>query len=173
MKSLLIGLFAAVSLFFAGCGQKPAEITSASPTSSPSPKEIVREPNTPATPYSSVTEAGVTPETAPSPSPSAASKGELVFKTGAAIQAASQYLNTYNKLLNDINARPSTKGMDPQTGLSNIKDQLQRIAQDTAELANQESRVQQVLTPDEMKRLLQYRENVKQETQTDQEELGR
>jgi hypothetical protein len=63
--------------------------------------------------------------------------------------------------------------MDRQTGLSNIKDQLQRIAQDTAELANQESRVQQVLTPDEMKRLLQYRENVKQETQTGQEELGR
>jgi hypothetical protein len=151
MKSLQIGLFAAVSLLFVGCGQKATQITSTSSTPSPSPKEIVREPDPLAT-----------PEIAPSPSQSITSKGGLVFETQAATQAADQYLETYKKLLNDINAPTSTKSTDPQTELGDIKAHLQRIAQDTTELANQESQVQRVLTPDELKRLMQYRETVEQ-----------
>jgi hypothetical protein len=151
MKSLLIGSFAAVSLLFVGCGQKTTQITSTSSTPSPSPKEIVREPDPLAT-----------PEIAPSPSQSITSKGGLVFETQAATQAADQYLETYKKLLNDINAPASTKSTDPQTELGDIKTHLQRIAQDTTELANQESQVQRVLTPDELKRLMQYRETVEQ-----------
>jgi hypothetical protein len=102
----------------------------------------------------------VTPETAPSPSASPTSKGELVLNSEAATQAAGEYLNSYNTLLNDINARPATRDTDPETGLNNLKAQLQNIARDAAQLANQQRQVQQQLTPDEIKRLLQYRKNL-------------
>ena len=161
MKTLLIAPLVSVSLFFAGCGKEPAQITSESSTPSPSPEAIVPEPQTPATSNSSVSEAAVTPETVPSPSPSRTSKSGLAFKTETATKAASAYLNAYNTFLNDINARPATRGgVDTQTALNNAMANLQKIAQDTAELSNQETQVQQALTPDEVKRLLEYRKNL-------------
>ena len=157
MKSLLVAAFPAVSLFLAGCGQEPAHNTSASSTPSPASEQVVRDANTEATPYSSVSQAAMTPETAPSPSPSPTA---LAFKSKEAIQAASQYLQTYNTLLNDLNTKQTTKGMDPETAKSAAMDHLKKIGQDTLELQNQEGQVQKVLTPDEIKRLLQYRKNL-------------
>jgi hypothetical protein len=160
MKSLLIALFPAVSLFFVGCGQERAQNTFASSTPSPSPEEIVREPGTEGT---SVSQAASTPETAPSPSPSPTA---LVFKSQAATQAANQYLNSYNTLLNDINARPATRGLDPEAAKNAAMDQLQKITRDTAELQNQGTQVKQVFSADEMKRLLQYRESLEEAART-------
>jgi hypothetical protein len=165
MKSLLIAIFPAVSLFFAGCGQESAQNTSVSSTPSPSPEQAVREANTEATPYSSVGQAAMTSNTAPSPSPSPTA---LAFKSKEATQAANQYLNTYNTLLNDLNAKATTKGMDPEAAKNAAMDHLKKVEQDTFELQNQERQVKQVLTPDEIKRLLQYRKGFEDAaTQTD------
>ena len=160
MKNPLIASCTAASLLFAACEQKPAQISFASPTPSPFSGEVVRDPYTPATSSSSSTERVVTTESAPSPSASASSKGELAFKSEAATQAASDYLNGYNTLLNDANARPATRDTDPETGLNNVKAQLQNLSRDTAQLANQQRQVQQQLTPDEIKRLVQCRKNL-------------
>jgi hypothetical protein len=166
MKTLLIAPLVSVSLFFAGCGKEPAQITSSTP--SPSPEAIVPQPHTPATSNSSVSEAAVTPETVSSPSPSGTSKSGLAFKTETATKVASSYLNAYNRLLNDINA-PASRGADAETAKNNAMAQLQKIAQDTAELSNQETQVQQALTPDEVKRLLQYRKSLDEAGQSSDE----
>jgi hypothetical protein len=160
MKNPLIVSCTAASLLFAACEQRPAQISSASPTPSPSSGEVVREPYSAATSSSSFTQTVVTSETAPSPSASPTAKGELVFRSEAATQAASEYLNGYNTLLNDINARPPTRDTDPETGINNLKAQLQNIARDLNQLGSQQRQVQQQLTPDEIKRLLQYRKNL-------------
>jgi len=154
MKSFLIALFASVSLFLAGCGKEPARITSESSTPSPSPEAIGSGSNTSGT----SSETGVTSDTAPTASPSAPAK--LTFKTEAATQAASAYLNAYNVLMNDINARTIPSGSDPATAISNARAQLETIARDTAEVTKQQTRVQQALTPDEIQRLLKYRKTV-------------
>jgi hypothetical protein len=157
MKNLLIAAFPALSLFFAGCGQEPAQNTSVSSTPSPSTEQVVREANTEATPYSSGSQAALTSETAPSPSPSPRA---LAFKSKEAVQAASQYLNTYNTLLNDLNTKQTTKDMDPETAKNAAMEHLKKVEQDTFELQNQEKQVQRALTPDEIKRLLEYRKNL-------------
>ena len=172
MKTLLIIPLVSVSLFFAGCRKESAQITSESSTPSPSPEAIAPEPHTPATSNSSVSEAAVTPETVPSPSSSGTLKSGLAFKTETATKAASAYLNAYNTLLNDINARPATRGTDPETAINNAMAQLKKITQDTADLTNQETKVQQALTPDEVKRLLQYRKNLEDAAQTSSDEFG-
>jgi hypothetical protein len=172
MKTLLIALFVSVSLFFAGCGKEPAQITSESSTPSPSPGAIVPESRTSATSQTSISETAVTPETVPSPSPSGTSKSGLAFKTETATKVASSYLNAYNKLLNDINERPATRAADPETAKNNALAQLQKIAQDTAELSNQETQVKQALTSDEVKRLLQYRKSLDEAGQPSSDEFG-
>ena len=171
MRTLLIALFASVSLFFAGCGKEPARITSESSSPSPSPEAIVPGEQTSATSYSSVSETAVTSETAPTPSASATAKSGLAFKTEVATQAASAYLNAYNTLINDTNARTSAKGVDPETAISNAMAQLQKIAQDNAEVTKQENRVQKALTPEEVQRLLQYRKTLEESAQTGSNEL--
>jgi hypothetical protein len=169
MKTLLIALSASVSLFFAGCGKEPARVTSESP--SPSPQAIVPGSNTPATSPSSVSETAVTSETAPTPSASATAKIALAFKTEAATKAATEYLNAYSTLINDINARTTPRGADPETAISNGLAQLQRIAEDNAEVAKHENRVQQALTPEEVQRLLQYRKSLEESAQTSANDL--
>jgi len=153
MKTPLIAFSAALSLLIAGCDQKPAQITSTSLTPSPSPEDI-----SPASVTSStVTESVVT---APSPSASATSNGQLLFTSKGSTEAANEYLNAYSAVLNDINAKTVTKDTDPETALSNAIGQLRNLARDTNQLANQQVQVQQQLTPDEKKRLLQYRKNL-------------
>jgi len=154
MKTVLIALFASVSLFLAGCGKEPARITSESSTPSPSPEAIVPGSNTSET----SSETAVTSDTAPTASPSAPAK--LTFKTEAATQAASAYLNAYNTLINDVNTRTNPRGTDPETAINNARAQLETISRDTAEVTKQQNRVQQALTPDEIQRLLQYRKTV-------------
>ena len=165
MKILLIALVASVSLFVAGCGKEPAQITSESSTSSPSPEAMVPGSQTSATSYSSLS------ETAPTPSSSATSKSGLTFKTEAATKAANQYLNAYSTLINDTNARTSARGTDPETAMSNAMAQLKKIARDTAEVTEQENQVQQALTPDEVQRLLRYRKSLEEGAQTSSNEL--
>jgi hypothetical protein len=171
MKILLIALLASVSLFFAGCGKETARVSSESSTASPSPQAIVPGSNTSATSYSSVSETAVTSETAPTPSASATAKMPLAFKSEAATKAASEYLNAYSTLINDINARTVPKGADPETAMSNAMARLQRITQDNAEVTKQENRVQQALTPEEVQRLLQYRKTLEESAQTGANEL--
>jgi hypothetical protein len=168
MKNLLIALSASVSLFFAGCGKEPARISAESSTPSPSPGAIVPGSNTSGT---SDSESAVTSETAPTPSKSGAAKSGLTFKTEAATQAASAYLNAYTTLINDINARTISKGSDPESAMSNAMAQLQTITRDNAEVSKLENKVQQTLTPDEVQRLLQYRKSLEQTTQTGSNEL--
>ena len=163
MKILLIALFVSVSLFLAGCGKEPAQITSESSTPSPSPESIVPESRTPVTSQTSVSETA--------PSPSATAKSALVFKTEAATKAASAYLNAYSNLLNDINARDLSMDADAETALNNGLAKLKRINQDRAELASQESQVKQALAPDEITRLLQYRKSLEDGTKTNQDEF--
>jgi hypothetical protein len=167
MRTLLIAPLVSVSLFFAGCGKEPAQITSESSTPSPSPAL------TSATSNSSVSQAAVTPETAPGPSASATAKSGLVFRNEAATKAASAYLNAYNTLLNDINAPTSSRDADSQTALNNALAQLKKIAQDNAEVTNQQNQVQQALAPDEIKRLLDYRKSMEGGTQTSQDQFDR
>jgi uncharacterized phage infection (PIP) family protein YhgE len=88
-----------------------------------------------------------------------------VFKSEAATQAANQYLDSYAAVINDVNAAPPTRTTDPQTGLNNVKSQLEKLSRDSAELANQQSEVQRQLTPDEQKRLRQYQKNLEQQGQ--------
>ena len=168
MRILVIALYVSVSLFLAGCGKETAQIASGPSTPSPSPTSIMSESRTSATPYS---ETAPTPETASNPSPSPTAKVELVFKTEAATKAASEYLNAYNTLLNDINARPGPRGADPETALNNALAQLQKVTRDNAEVTNQQNKVEQVLSPDELTRLLQYRKTLEDATKTNQGEL--
>ena len=171
MKTLLIAPLVSVSLFFAGCGKEPAQITSESSTPSPSPAPFTFFF---ATSNSSVSQAAVTPETAPGPSASATAKSGLVFRNEAATKAASAYLNAYNTLLNDINTPTSSRGReDSQTALNNALAQLKKIAQDNAEVTNQQNQVQQALAPDEIKRLLDYRKSMEGGTQTSQDQFDR
>ncbi|MBV8484784.1 MAG: hypothetical protein JO077_18200 [Verrucomicrobia bacterium] len=154
MKTLLIALFASVSLFLAGCGKEPARTVSESSTPSPSPEAIGSGSNTSET----SSETAVTSETAPTASPRAPAK--LTFKTEAATQAATAYLNAYSTLINDINARTIPRGTDAETAISKARAQLETISRDSAEVTKQQNRVQQVLTPEEIQRLLQYRKTV-------------
>ena len=162
MKILVTALFAGVSLFLAGCGKEPGQITSETSTPSPSPVAVVPESGTSVTSQTSVSETGRTPESAINPSPSATAKNPLVFKTEAATKAASAYLTAYNTLLNDINAPSGPRNADPETALNNALAQLKKVTQDNAEVANQESQVQQALTQDEVKRLLDYRKSLEE-----------
>jgi hypothetical protein len=171
MKIRLIALTASVSLFVAGCGKEPAQITSESSIPSPSPEAMLPGSQTSSTSYSSRSETAVTSETAPTPSSGGTSKSELTFRTEAATKAANQYLNAYSTLINDINARTSPRGTDPETAISNAMAQLQKIARDTAEVTEQQNQVQQALTPDEVQRLLRYRKSLEEGAQTGSNEL--
>jgi DNA-binding transcriptional regulator GbsR (MarR family) len=113
----------------------------------------------------------VTSETAPTPSKSGAAKSGLTFKTEAATQAASAYLEAYSTLINDINAQTIPKGSDPKSAMSNAMAQLQAVTRDNAEVSKLENKVRQALTPDEVQRLLQYRKSLEQTTPTGSNEL--
>jgi hypothetical protein len=165
MKIPLIAPFAAVSLFLAACGQKSSQITSSSPRPSAKPSEAVEAPDYSGVAFNSVAEASGEEQTTPTPAASAASGVRPVFKSEAATQAANQYLDSYAAVLNDVSAAPPTRTTDPETGLNNVKSQLQKLGRDSAELANQQREIQRQLTPDERKRLRQYQKNLEHGTQ--------
>jgi|SRR5271166_2719820 len=170
MKIPLIAPFAAVSLFLAACGQKPSEITSSVPApSSTAPESSLAESSEPSENSEAVSSslAASSPATEPGPSASqiVTSVPRPVFKSEAATQAANQYLDSYAAVINDVNAAPQTRTTDPQAGLNNVKNQLQKLSRDSAALANQQSEVQRQLTPIEQKRLRQYQKNLEQQGQ--------
>jgi hypothetical protein len=160
MKTHLMAPFAVVTVFLGACEQRSAQITSSSPPPSSTPAVAAESSDNSEASSSSL--AAATPSAEASvPSPQSASPNPRpVFKTEAATQAANQYLDSYSAVLNDINARPPTRDTDPQTGLNNVKAQLQKIARDNAELANRQREVERQLTPEERKRLRQYQKSL-------------
>lgn len=167
MKTPLIAPLAAVSLFLAACGQKSSEVTASLPASSPAPGEsslaASSEPseNAEATPSSLAADSSTTDASAAQPR-NVTSVPRPVFNSEAATQAANQYLDSYAAMINDINAAPPTRVTDPETGLNNVKSQLQKLGRDSAQLASQQREVERQLTPDERKRLRQYQKNLEQ-----------
>jgi hypothetical protein len=65
-------------------------------------------------------------------------------------------------VINDVSAAPPTRTTDPETGLNNVKSQLQKLSRDSAALASQQREVERQLTPEERKRLRQYQKNLEQ-----------
>ena len=163
MKIRLITPFAVVTVFLGACEQRSAQITSSSPAPSSTPAVGAAESSDSSEASSAPLAAASSSAEAPTASTqSAAPNPRPVFKSEAATQAANEYLDSYSALLNDINAAPGPRNTDPQTGLNNVKAQLQKIARDNAELANRQREVERQLTPEERKRLRQYQKSLEQ-----------
>ena len=165
MKIPLIAPIAIGSLLFAACEQKSALVTSSSssPTPSPAPAEAVA-PDYSAVSPSSVAEASASAEDA-SPSSSGTSNSRPVFRNEDATQAANQYLDSYNTVLNDVTAVPGTRPAiptDPRAAIEAALTQARKVGQDTRELANQQKQVNRLLTPDEKRRLRAYQKGLEQ-----------
>jgi len=168
MKSPLIAPFAIVSLLFAACEQKSAQITSSSPPSSPAPTVAADTPDNFAVSPSSSAEASATAEAAISPPTSGTSNPRPVFRNEAATEAANRYLNSYNTVLNDVTAAPGTRPAiptDPRAALEAVMTQARKIGQDTRDVANQQKQVDRLLAPDEKKRLREYQRSLEQGSQ--------
>jgi hypothetical protein len=164
MKSPLIAPFA-ISLLFAACEQKSAQITSSTPPPSSAPTEAVETPDYSGVTSSSSAEASPTAEADSSPSTTGTSNPQPVFRNEAANQAANQYLDTYNTLRNDVTAAPGTRPAiptDPRAAIEAAKTLAQKVGGDTQELANQQKQVNKLLTPDEKKRLREYQKSLEQ-----------
>jgi hypothetical protein len=168
MKSSLIAAFAVVSLFFAACGKKSTEINSSSSSPPLNPRYVAEDPSNDSTASpSSLADESQQEQATPSPSPSASS-GRPVFKSQAATQAVNQYLDTYNRVRNDVTAVPGTRPehpTDPKAAIEAVRGQLQKIGRDTTELANQQKQVENLLAPDEKKRLHEYQKSLEQTPQ--------
>src|SRR6202158_952320 len=113
MKIPLIATIAIGSLLFAACEQKSALVTSSSPSPTPplAPAEAVARHYSAVSP-SSVAEASASAEDA-SPSSSGTSNSRPVFRNEDATQAANQYLDSYNTVLNDVTGVPGTRSSIP------------------------------------------------------------
>jgi hypothetical protein len=161
MKSPLIAALAVVLFFFAACGKKSTEITSS--TSSPplNPRYVAEDPsNDSIESPSSVVDQSPQEQAIPSPSPSA-STGRPVFKSEAATQVANQYLNSYQTLITDLNAKQPSP-TSPEASLNDALTAARKIARDASELTNQNKQVQSQLTAEEKKRLRQYQKSLEQ-----------
>ena len=135
MKMRLIAPFAVVTVFLGACEQRSAQITSSSPAPSSTPAVAAADSlDSSEAPSSSLASSSPSAEASAPSSQSATSNPRPVFKSEAATQAANQYLDSYGALLNDINATPGPRNTDPQTGLNNVKAQLQKLGRDGAEL---------------------------------------
>jgi hypothetical protein len=156
MKIPLTASLAVVLLFLAACEQKSAQVTTASsPSSMPTPASETPDYSA-ISPASSVESSSQEQAAGPAPSMSPASSGRPVFKNEVATKVANDYLDKYQTFLNDMNAQAPPAIPDMQTAVNNANNALQKIAQDSVELANQERQVQRELTQDERRRLRQY-----------------
>jgi hypothetical protein len=172
MKSSLIAAFAVFSLFFAACGKKPTETTSSSSSPPLNPRYVAEDPSndstaSPSSSPSSLADESQQEQATPSPSPSA-SMGRPVFKSQAATEAANQYLDSYNRVRNDLTGAPGTRPViptDPKAAIEAVRSQLQKIGRDTTELANQQEQVNSLLSSDEKKRLKEYQKSQERTTQ--------
>src|SRR5208282_161309 len=159
MKFPLIAPFAAVSLLCAGCEQKPAQITSSSPAPSSTSTQAAEAPDYSAVTATSVEEAAPSPQASSSASQSAL-PARPVFKSEAATQAASQYLDSYQSLLDDANAAPNRSEITANGGVFDVRPYAQKLARDSAALSNQQKQVDAQLTSEEKKRLRQYQKSL-------------
>jgi hypothetical protein len=168
MKNPLIAALAVVSLFFAACGKKSTENTSSSSSPPLNPRYVAEDPSNDSTVSpSSLADESQQEQATPSPSPTASS-GQLVFKSQAANKAAKQYLDTYNRVRNDVAADLGTHPVnptDPRAAIEGIRGQLQKIGRDTKELANQQKQVESLLAPEEKKRFREYQKSLEQPAQ--------
>jgi hypothetical protein len=166
MKIPLIAPIAIVLLLLAACEQKSAQITSSSPPPAPAPSEAVETPDFSGVASSSVAEASPTAEAATSPSTNGTSNARPVFRNEDATQAANQYLDSYNTVLNDVTAVPGTRSSiptdDPKAAIEAAMVQARKVGQDTRALANQQKQVNRLLAPDEKKRLREYQKSLEQ-----------
>ena len=165
MKIPLIAPIAIVSLLFAACEQKSAQITSSSPPPSSARAEAAQTPDYSGVTSSSSAEAPQAAEAATSPSTSGTSNTRPVFRNEDATQAANQYLDSYNAVLNDVTAVPGTRPAiptDPQAAIEAAMVQARKVGQDTQVLVNQQKQVNRLLTPDEKKRLREYQKSLQQ-----------
>jgi hypothetical protein len=167
MKIPLIAPLAVVSLFFAACGHKSTQITSSSPAPSPTSLEAEEPQDNSAVSSSLVAEESPKEQAVPSPSPSGSS-GRPVFKSKATTQLANQYLDSYQTLVNDLNTVSTPPPGDLEASMSYLKSYTQKLARDSAVMENQKRQVQSQLSPDERKRLLQYKKSLEQVQQEDQ-----
>ena len=85
-----------------------------------------------------------------------------MFKSEAATEVANQYLNSYQALIQDLNEVPTSRPVPPPGGMYDVRPSLQKLARDTAALANQEKQVDAQLNPGEKRRLRQYQKNLAQ-----------
>jgi len=164
MKIPLIAGIAIVTLFFAACGKKSTEIASSSSSPPLNPRYVAENPSNDSTVSpSSVVDESAQEQVIPSPSPSA-SNGQLVFKSEAATQVAKQYLNSYQTVLGDLNAKPVSP-TSPEQGMNDALTAARKLASDTAQLENQQRQLKSQLTPDEQKRVRQYQKTLEQTKQ--------
>ena len=172
MKNPLIAALAVVSLFFAACEKKSTEINSSSSSPPLNPRYVAEDPSndstvSPSSSPSSLADESPQEQATPSPSPSP-SIGRLVFKSQAANQAAKQYLDSYNRVRNDVTADLGTHPVnptDPRAAIEGIRGQLQKIGRDTKQLENQQKQVESLLTPEEKKRFREYQKSLEQPAQ--------
>ena len=163
MKINLIAPFALISLCVAACEQKSAQVTSTSSPPSSTPSEAAEVSEYSGVTTGSVTEVSVPEQAAPAPSPSAAATDTRpVFKSEAATQAASQYLDSYASLLNDLNATPHPPAGNPEAMMSYLRTYTQKLARDSADLTNRQRQADSQLNPEERKRLRQYQKSLEQ-----------
>jgi hypothetical protein len=165
MKIPLIAPFAVVLLFFAACEQKSAHISSSTPVPSLTPSGAAQASDYSGVTSSSVAEASSEEQANPSPSSSAASDPRPVFKSEEATQAASQYLDSYEALISDLNATAQPPAESPEATMSYFRAYTQKLARDNAELANRQRQVESQLNAVERRRLRQYQKNLEQQGQ--------
>jgi hypothetical protein len=165
MKIPLIAPFAVVLLFFGACEQKSARISSSTPAPSLTPSGAAEAPDYSGVTSSSVAEASSEEQANPSPSSSAASDPRPVFKSEEATQAASQYLDSYEALISDLNATAQPPAESPEATMSYFRAYTQKLARDSAELANRQRQVESQLNAVERRRLRQYQKNLEQQGQ--------
>ena len=161
MKINLIARFALISLCVAACEQKSAQVTSSRSSPSSRPSESAEVSDFSGVSTSSVAEASVPEQAAPSPS-AAATAARPVFKSEAATQAANQYLDSYANLLNDLNATPHPPAGNSEAMMSYLRTYTQKVARDSADLTNRQRQADSQLNPEERKRLRQYQKSLEQ-----------
>jgi hypothetical protein len=167
MKTPLIAPIAIVLLLLAACEQKSAQITSSSPPApTPAPAEAVGTPDYSGVASSSVADASPPAEASNSPSTTGTANARPVFRNEDATQAANQYLDSYDTVLNDVAAVPGTRSSiptnDPKAAIEAAMAQARKVGQDTQALASQQKQVNRLLTPDEKKRLREYQKSLEQ-----------
>ena len=161
MKLSLIAPFAVASLALAACQQKSAQITSSSPTPPATSTQTAQAPDFSGITSPSVAEASPAPAASSAVSESA-SPTRPVFKSEAATEVANQYLDSYQSVIQDLNETSSSRPVAPPGGIYDVRPYLQKLARDTAALANQQNQVDAKLSPEEKKRLRQYQKSVEQ-----------